>query len=135
MPMQGTLEQVTGTGFPGAIAALHPGKQRIAWWTDQVAQAYQFTTFACLYPSLATLQHLSLLYGEVSALEDAVASQQNWYWESLETFFRDERPQGTTEGFRPQPSQMPGVTQGNLEELGRALQEFEESKGDWSKSR
>jgi hypothetical protein len=98
-----------------------------------MAQAYRFTTFACLYPSLATLQHLSLLYGEVSALEDAVASQQNWYRKALGSLFREKGLQRPVEEVRP--SQVPGMTQRDLEELGRALEEFEESKGDWSKSR
>lgn len=98
-----------------------------------MAQAYRFTTFACLYPGLATLEHLSLLYGEVSALEDAVASQQSWYREALGSLFREKGPPRPVEKVRPSP--IPGMTPTDLEELGRALEEFEESKGDWSKSR
>jgi hypothetical protein len=33
------------------------------------------------------------------------------------------------------PSKVPGLTEGELEELKAALQEVEETKGDWSKDR
>jgi hypothetical protein len=34
-----------------------------------------------------------------------------------------------------EPSQVPGLTQGELKELKEALDEYEVNKGDWSKGR
>jgi hypothetical protein len=86
------------------------GQPLFTWWADQAAQAYRFATFASLLPGVATLRHLHRFYAGVLPGETPQAAP--------------DRPDNASAGPR-----------NDLEELREAWQEFEETKGDWSKSR
>jgi hypothetical protein len=93
----------------GAVPA---GPPIFTWWADQMAQTYRLATSATLFPGLATMRYLRLFF-QTDVLRDEPAKET--------------------------PAAMPGRVgakpPSELEELKRAWQEFEESKGDWSKSR
>jgi hypothetical protein len=133
--MERTLEPKTSPGPPEEGSLHYPGVQMMAWWGNQLAQGYRLATLAYLIPGLATLQHLRLLRAEVSALGGAMAAHQKWYRDNVRTLFQGKDPKKAPEDRRRQPSRIPGMSQEDLQDLRTAWDEFEQSKGDWSKAR
>jgi hypothetical protein len=105
------------------------------WWASQAAQASRVMLCGYLFPLLATWEHLRLAWAEESALRTMMAAYQRGYWDGLGALFRVEAASAGREHARDEPSNVAGLTRGDLEEVARALQEFEEDRGDWSKAR
>jgi hypothetical protein len=106
-----------------------------AWWAGQAVQASRLAACACLLPFVAAWQQIRLACAAATALGDVAAAQQKRYWESTAAL----GPAGGAKTPRavapPKPSTVPGMTRDDLEELRSAWQEFEETRGDWSKDR
>ena len=108
--MNETLEQKTAPGPSGAFGPRPLGPPVFAWWTEQMEQSDQFVTHLMFAPGLEALRQLQRFYAGVV-------------------------PNLSPEGTRGRPGQAPKKIPNDLEDLKKAMQEYEESKGDWSKSR
>jgi DNA-binding transcriptional regulator YbjK len=133
--METTINNRTGNGPPGEGWGPYSQRQVFAWWADQMAQAYRLATSASLFPALAALQHARLLSADVAAVGEVAAAQQGCYWEGIRTLFQIQTPKIPREKVPPERRKMPGTHESELEELKKAMFDYEECRGDWSKAR
>jgi hypothetical protein len=93
----------------------------ITWWTAPAVQASRLVTAASFYPVLAAWEMFRLTCATVSGLGAGPADSREDLTALLDT------PRAS--------SPVPGMSRADLAELASALQEYEETRGDWSKAR
>ena len=103
------------------------------WWAAPAVQASRLAAAASFYPVLAAWEVFRLTCTTVAGFSAPPFARKAGYREHLAPLF-DPPEEGPAQAPRA-PSPIPGMTRADLEEIKYALEEYEEARGDWSKSR
>jgi hypothetical protein len=116
--MVATLPKEGRTAVPADPWMLYRDNPALTWWANQVLQALRLALSVWYFPAAGAWWRWCQAWAEGPAHAERMGP----------------RPPAV-DPPRPAPAPMPAQNRAELEELREAWREYEETRGDWSKSR